>query len=127
MAASIQRFATARRRVGVRGVALALGAIGFACAFWGGEARTARAQPVKPCHLKLIVQFSPEVPNPRAPGFLSSLEERPGFHLVWQNGTNASPSQTLELSGPGPEYRCTREVKRMRSDARVISIQVAGH
>lgn len=127
MAVPIQRVTGAARAGGACGAALGLLALGSAFGLWAGGAAPAIAQSVKPCHLKLVVQFSPEVPNPRSPGFLSSLEEQPGFRLVWKGGSNASASQTLELSGPGPEYRCEREVARMRNDARVISIQVAGH
>ena len=97
------------------GVSLALGSGG-----WDG----ALAQSVKPCHLTLSVRFSPEVPDPRSPGFLSSFEGQPGFRLIWKGGSNSNMSQTLELIGPGPEYRCMREVDRMRKDARVIDIRV---
>jgi hypothetical protein len=90
----------------------------------GTSVHTALAQPVKPCHLELRVAFSPEVPNPRSPQFLSSFEGTPGFHLVWRG--HSDMSQTLELIGPGPPYRCMNEVDRMRNDARVITLRVIG-
>lgn len=102
-------------------------ATGISFAIGAAGAGTAVAQSARPCKLKLIVQFSPEVPDPRNSGFLSSLEGRPGFRLVWKSGSKPNMTQTLELSGPGPESRCMREVERMRNDARVINIQVAGH
>lgn len=102
---------------------LAIGA-SIACGVAGAGA--AAAQSAKACQLKLIVQFSPEVQNPRDPGFLSSLEGRPGFRLLWESGSSSNMSQTLELIGPAPAYRCMREVDRMRKDARVINIRVVG-
>ena len=108
--------------------ALTLLAFGVWFALGAAEgANTAVEQSAKPCRLKLAVRFSPEVPNPRDPAFLSSLEGRPGFRLVWEGGSKANMSQTLELIGPGPGYRCMRELERMRSDARVIDIRVVGH
>ncbi len=123
--ALIQR---ARRLAAPRGapVLLTLIAVGVSVAVGSGGAGRAFAQSVKPCHLKLNVRFSPEVPDPRNPGFLSSFEGQPGFRLIWKGGSNSNMSQTLELIGPGPEYRCMREVDRMRNDARVIDIRVAG-
>jgi dolichol-phosphate mannosyltransferase len=78
--------------------------------------------PAAQCRARLAVSLSPEVPNPRDPAFLSSLAGEPGFRLVWLG--HSDMSQTLELIGPGPAYRCTREIERMRSDARVLDIRV---
>jgi len=92
-----------------------------------GAVGTAHAQPPpEPCHSRLIVQLSPEVPDQRDPGFLSSLEGTPGFRLVWKGHSNTDMTTTLELIGPGPAYRCMQEVDRMRNDARVIDLRVAG-
>jgi len=104
--------------------ALTLVAVAVSCVLAAGEAPTAEAQPIKPCHLRLIVKFSPEVPNPRDPQFLSSFTGTPGFRLIWRG--HSDMSQTLELVGPGPAYRCMREVDRMRNDARALNIRIAG-
>jgi hypothetical protein len=96
----------------------------FACAAarigWGAPA--GGVQPAAKCHARLVVKFSPEVRNPRDPAFLSSFAGDPGFRLIWRG--RADMSQTLELVGPGPEYRCMREIDRMRNDARIINLQV---
>jgi len=83
--------------------------------------------PTAGCRLQLRVWLSPEVSDPRSPGFLSSLANRPGYSLTWLGGSPDDMSVTLELMGPGAIYRCREEVTRMRRDARVLSIEVAEH
>jgi hypothetical protein len=82
----------------------------------------ARADGPPRCHALLSVTLLAEVPNPRDPGFLSSLAGDPGYVLIWK-GTDGW-SQRLELTGPAPDYRCQREIRRMRKDARVLYIRV---
>ncbi len=85
------------------------------------------AELVPPCTLQLQVQFSPEVPNARAPGFLSSLSGDPAYQLTWVKALKDPMAVVLELTGPGPDYRCANEVQRIARDARVINVRVLGH
>ena len=82
----------------------------------------AAAQDVPGCSLRLRVQLEPEVPNPRSAAFLSDLAGDPGFILVLVKP--GQYSEVLQLSGPGPAYRCRHEVERIRKDARVINLTV---
>jgi hypothetical protein len=74
------------------------------------------------CALRLQVQLSPEVPDARDPGFLSSLANNPGYTLTWIGATGFSV--VLELAGPGPDYLCHDEVAQIRKDARVLQLTV---
>jgi hypothetical protein len=78
------------------------------------------AQAAEPprCDIKLSVQLTPDVPNPRDPSFLSSLAGDPGYQLTWIRSTDTAV--ILELTGPGPRYRCDNEIARIRRDGRVL-------
>lgn len=92
-------------------------------------AQLAHADSVRPavtCRAQLQVWLSPEVDDPRSPGFLSSLANTPGYVLTWLGASDADMSVSLELSGPGPSYLCREEVERLRRDARVLDIKVLG-
>jgi hypothetical protein len=76
------------------------------------------------CDRRLTVELTPDVPDPRDTGFLSSLlSNEVDYHLVfrgWTDDTNI----VLELIGPGPAYRCQQAIQTMRRDARVVSLRV---
>jgi hypothetical protein len=79
------------------------------------------------CDVRLQVELSPDVANPRDAGFISSLlGNHPDYRLTLQHQDpeNAS-SVTLALSGPANSAAGCREVvNSMRKDARVVSIKV---
>jgi hypothetical protein len=81
------------------------------------------AEPV--CDMRLAVQLTPDVPDPRAASFLSSLVGDPGYQLIWR-GKRDDAMTELELTGPGPDYRCQAVVDAMRKDSRVQSILIHG-
>lgn len=110
------RRALAARAAGSVGAALSLALLALM--------NPAHAHAAPRCEAVLSVVLSPEVPNPRDPGFLSSLAGKPGYSLVWLGSSPASFTQRLQLTGPGPDYRCRREIRRMRADARVQRIRV---
>jgi hypothetical protein len=87
----------------------------------GGAGDAAVAAP-ESCDKYLTVELTPDVPNPRDLGFLSSLLTVPGYQLVWrqQNGTAIE----VELIGSGPEDQCRAVIAAMRKDGRVRSIHV---
>jgi hypothetical protein len=76
------------------------------------------------CDRRLTVELTPDVPDPRDTGFLSSLlSNEVDYQLVfrgWTDDTNI----VLELIGPGPAYRCQEAIQTMRRDARVVSLHV---
>ena len=86
----------------------------------------AAAAPVT-CERQLTLELTPDVPNPRDAGFLSSLlSNEVGYQLVlrrWADDTTID----LELVGPGPAYRCREAIQAMRKDARVVSIHVSSN
>lgn len=86
----------------------------------GSAAAEARPQP--DCAMHLVVELTPDVPNPQDAGFLSSLlNDHPGYQLNWVKQVDMSFIE-LELTGPGPLDRCEDVVDTMRRDGRVMSV-----
>ena len=79
------------------------------------------------CDVKLAVQLTPDVPDPRSSSFLSSLVGDPGYQLIWRGHRDDQMTEELELMGPGPDYRCHAVIAAMRKDARVQSIRIYGN
>jgi hypothetical protein len=77
-----------------------------------------------PCDSKLIVVFTPDVPNPTDSGFLSSLlSNQPGYRLTLVQSTTDSGT-VLELTGAGPSGLCQNVLATIRKDSRVQSAQI---
>jgi hypothetical protein len=84
---------------------------------------TSVAVPPPPCDMNLSVALTPDVPDARDAGFLSSLlGNHPGYQLTFQRQDR--DSVVLDLTGPGPAYICRKVVDTMRRDARVLSVDV---
>lgn len=95
-------------------VALLIGIIGSA---------QVSAAPPAPCSMRLNVELTPDVPNPRDPGFLSSLlDNHPAYRLTLVRQDDASDI-VVELSGPGPQEGCDEVIDTIRKDGRVLSVQ----
>ncbi len=95
---------------------IALSAVGF-----GGAVANAAGPP--PCSLRLVVEFTPDVPNSRDPEFLSSLlSNHPGYQLDWVGAQDAFHA-ILDLSGPGPASACQYVVQTIQKDGRVESVE----
>jgi hypothetical protein len=78
------------------------------------------------CEMHLAVKLTPDVPNPRDSGFLSSLLNRnTGYHLSLQRQETGSVI-VLDLSGPGPEDSCRQVVRTMQRDGRVLRVDMLG-
>ena len=76
------------------------------------------------CELRLAVELTPDVPNVRDEGFLSSLlSNHPGYRLELLGAADSSLIE-VDLSGPGPEYRCQDVIDTMRKDSRIEAIQI---
>ena len=74
------------------------------------------------CSMHLVVELTPDVPNPHDAGFLSSLlNDHPEFQLSWVKQVDMS-FVALDLTGPGPLDRCANVVETMRRDGRVLSV-----
>ena len=76
------------------------------------------------CNLGLSVELTPDVPNPLDAGFLSSLLSNQASYRLTLLRQRSGSVIVIELTGPGPEYRCQDVVQAMRKDARVRSIHV---
>jgi hypothetical protein len=85
---------------------------------------TANAALPAVCDMRLSVELTPDVPNPRDEGFLSSLlSNHAGYQLTLRRERNGSVI-VLDLTGPGPDCSCRNVIETMRRDARVRSVDV---
>lgn len=88
----------------------------------GGPSTAAAGEAV--CEARLTVALSPGVPRASDDGFLSSLLNNHfsyRLELLRQDGSSVIE---VDLTGPGPSYRCQNVIESMRKDARVESIRV---
>jgi hypothetical protein len=74
--------------------------------------------------MRLSVELTPDVPDPRDEEFISSLlDDQVDYQLTLRR--EASDTHiVLQLSGPGPAYRCKQVLDVIRRDARVLSVHV---
>ena len=85
---------------------------------------TTVAAPPAPCDMQLTVELTPDVPNPRDGGFLSSLlSNHSSYQLILRRQVNDSVI-VVELTGPGPDYGCQNVIEAMRRDGRVLSVHL---
>jgi hypothetical protein len=88
----------------------------------GGLVATAEAAG---CNRSLTVELTPDVPDPRDTGFLSSLlSNQVGYRLLFRGKTDDS-NIAVELIGPGPAYRCQEAIDTLSRDARVLAVHVS--
>lgn len=76
------------------------------------------------CDMRLSVELTPDVPNPLDSGFLGSLLSNQVSYRLTLRQQRTGSVIVLELTGPGPDYRCRNVVEAMRKDGRVLSIQL---
>lgn len=75
------------------------------------------------CSMQVLIELTPDVPNARNPEFISSLlNDQTGYLLTFVREIDSSDI-VVELSGPGPEYRCREVLDVIRRDGRVLSAQ----
>ena len=99
---------------------LILGALTIA-ALGGGH--VTMADPA-PCDVRLSVELTPDVPDPRDEEFISSLlDDQVDYQLTLRREASDTDI-VLELTGPGPGYRCRKVLDVIRRDARVLSVHV---
>jgi hypothetical protein len=86
--------------------------------------RTVSAATPAPCHVRLTVELTPDVPNPTDTGFLGSLLSNQVNYLLTVRRERSDSLLVLELTGPGPNYRCQNAIEAIRRDGRVLSVRV---
>ena len=86
--------------------------------------RTAAAQERAVCEVRLTVEVSPSVPQTTDEGFLSSLLNNHFTYRLDLLRRDDSSVLEVELTGPGPDYRCQKVIETMRKDSRVQSIHI---
>ena len=89
-------------------------------------ATTATAQAVTPapCDIRLIVELTPDIPDPRDAGFLNSLLSNEVAYQLILRRERSDTVIVAELTGPGPAYLCHEAIERIRRDGHVRSVQV---
>lgn len=85
---------------------------------------SAAAATLAPCDVRLTVELTPDVPDPTDAGFLGSLLSNQVDYLLSLRREHSDSLLVLELTGPGPEYRCRNAIEAIRRDGRVLSVQV---
>jgi hypothetical protein len=75
-----------------------------------------------PCDVRLALTLTPDVPNPRDPGFLGAILSSPQYQLTWIDGSDTQA--TVQLTGPGPSSQCQMAVDKIGRDAHVVSFKV---
>jgi hypothetical protein len=89
-----------------------------------GHSPRAAAQEAAVCAARLTVEVSPSVPKSADVGFQSSLLNNHFTYRLDLLRQDTSSVLEVELTGPGPDYRCQKVIEAMRKDARVQSIHV---
>jgi hypothetical protein len=77
-----------------------------------------------PCDVRLSVELTPDVPDPRDEAFISSLLDDEVDYQLTLRREASDTAIVLELTGPGPAYRCQKVLDVIRRDARVLSVHV---
>jgi hypothetical protein len=85
---------------------------------------TAHAEAPTPCDVRLTLELMPDVPNPTDAGFLGSLLSHQVDYLLSLRRAHSDSALVVELTGPGPRYRCRNAIGTIRRDGRVRSVHV---
>lgn len=108
------------------GFAGRMGVIGAASLLLLATGASNADEPTAPprCAMRLSLEVTPDVPDPGAGGFLSSLlGDHPEYQLFLLSRDDDT-HVTLQLQGPGPTESCRAVLASMRNDGRVQSIHV---
>jgi hypothetical protein len=85
---------------------------------------TAAAAEPGSCDVRLTVELTPDVPDPTDTGFLGSLLSNQVNYFLSLRRERTDSLLVLELTGPGPYYRCRDAIEAIRRDGRVVSVHV---
>jgi hypothetical protein len=94
-----------------------------ALALAAATATTQAATPV-PCDVRLIVELTPDIPDPGDAGFLNSLLSNEVAYQLILRRERSDTVIVAELTGPGPDYLCREAIERIRKDGHVLSVHV---
>jgi hypothetical protein len=86
---------------------------------------TASAAEPAPCDVRLTVELTPDVSDPTDEGFLGSLLSNQVDYLLSLRRERSDSLLVLELTGPGPAYRCRHAIEAIRRDGHVLSVHVS--
>jgi hypothetical protein len=76
------------------------------------------------CDMRLNIELTPDVPDPRDNAFISSLLDNEVDYQLTLRREASDSAIVLELTGPGPAYRCQQVVDVIRRDSRVLSVHM---
>jgi hypothetical protein len=107
----------------IRAWARGMGTLGAAVLVSAFLSNTASAGPS--CDVRLTVELTPDVPNPTDAEFLSSLLSNQIDYRLSLRRERSDSLLILELTGPGPSYRCEKAIEAIRRDGRVLSVRVS--
>lgn len=85
---------------------------------------TASAAVPEPCHVRLTVELTPDVPDPTDTGFLGSLLSNQVNYVLRVRRERSDSHLVLDLTGLGPDYGCRNAIEAIRRDGRVLSVRV---
>jgi hypothetical protein len=85
---------------------------------------TVSAAAPAPCQVRLTVELTPDVPEPTDAGFLGSLLSNQVNYRLSLRRERSDSLLVLDLTGPGPNYRCLNAIEAIRRDGRVLSVHV---
>ncbi len=85
---------------------------------------TAHAADPAPCQVRLTVELTPDVPEPTDTGFLGSLLSNQVDYRLSLRRERSDSVLVLDLTGPGPNYRCRNAIEAIRRDGRVLFVHV---
>ena len=108
----------------IKGWGPAVGILGAALLASVLVSRTVSAATPAPCHVRLTIELTPDVPDPTDMGFLGSLLSNQVNYLLSVRRQRSDSLLVLDLTGPGPDYGCENAIEAIRRDGRVLSVRV---
>jgi hypothetical protein len=109
----------------IKGWARGIGSLGAVVLVSVLVSSTASAAAPASCDVRLTVELTPDVPNPTDRGFLGSLLSNQVDYLLSLRRERSDSLLVLELTGPGPDYRCQNAIEAIRRDGHVLSVHVS--
>ncbi len=85
----------------------------------GGAAATPAS-----CDRRLVIGLTPDVPDPRSAGFLSSLLGNHPEYTLALRGQREGSVIVVDLIGPHQGYSCDDVVQAIRKDGRVLYVHL---
>jgi hypothetical protein len=108
----------------IKGWALRTGTFGAVVLISVLASHVAYAAAPAPCNVRLTVELTLDVPDPTDEGFLGSLLSNQVDYLLTLRRERSDSLLVLDLTGPGPLYRCQNAIEAIRRDGHVLSVHV---